>query len=358
MGKLRIGRLLVISFGAIVLILVALGILGTARLNQSGAALKDITLKQEVKVSLTNHIRLTATSVLLEVENIVLAPTTTQSDAATARLNADSADILAAYDKLKAIGLDDTETKSFNEALALRQRCRESAVPLLFDETLPALQTYREKLQSIIDYQEKNTAASRDAAIAGASSAQYWMIGSTVLGAVLAALACYLVQRSVTTPINEALELTRAVAQGDLTGQSHFDPESDNEANRMLQALDQMMVRLREIVGEVRLSSDTIVTASAEIAGGSMDLSSRTEHQASALEETASSMEQLTSSVRDNASNAGRADELAAKATRIAGDGGTVIGQVVETMGHIDASARKIVDIIAVIDGIAFQTNI
>src|SRR5476649_1776622 len=373
MGKLRIGRLLVISFGAIVLILVALGILGTARLNQSGAALKDITLKQEVKVSLTNHIRLTATSVLLEVENIVLAPTTTQSDAATARLNADSADILAAYDKLKAIGLDDTETKSFNEALALRQRfrdsftralqmlsdgSRESAVPLLFDETLPALQTYREKLQSIIDYQEKNTAASRDAAIAGASSAQYWMIGSTVLGAVLAALACYLVQRSVTTPINEALELTRAVAQGDLTGQSHFDPESDNEANRMLQALDQMMVRLREIVGEVRLSSDTIFTASAEIAGGSMDLSSRTEHQASALEETASSMEQLTSSVRDNASNAGRADELAAKATRIAGDGGTVIGQVVETMGHIDASARKIVDIIAVIDGIAFQTNI
>src|SRR5476651_427198 len=373
MGKLRIGRLLVISFGAIVLILVALGILGTARLNQSGAALKDITLKQEVKVSLTNHIRLTATSVLLEVENIVLAPTTTQSDAATARLNADSADILAAYDKLKAIGLDDTETKSFNEALALRQRfrdsftralqmlsdgSRESAVPLLFDETLPALQTYREKLQSIIDYQEKNTAASRDAAIAGASSAQYWMIGSTVLGAVLAALACYLVQRSVTAPINEALELTRAVAQGDLTGQSHFDPESDNEANRMLQALDQMMVRLREIVGEVRLSSDTIVTASAEIAGGSMDLSSRTEHQASALEETASSMEQLTSSVRDNASNAGRADELAAKATRIAGDGGTVIGQVVETMGHIDASARKIVDIIAVIDGIAFQTNI
>src|SRR5476649_885171 len=373
MGKLRIGRLLVISFGAIVLILVALGILGTARLNQSGAALKDITLKQEVKVSLTNHIRLTATSVLLEVENIVLAPTTTQSDAATARLNADSADILAAYDKLKAIGLDDTETKYFNEALALRQRfrdsftralqmlsdgSRESAVPLLFDETLPALQTYREKLQSIIDYQEKNTAASRDAAIAGASSAQYWMIGSTVLGAVLAALACYLVQRSVTTPINEALELTRAVAQGDLTSQSHFDPESDNEANRMLLALDQMMVRLREIVGEVRLSSDTIVTASAKIAGGSMDLSSRTEHQASALEETASSMEQLTSSVRDNASNAGRADELAAKATRIAGDGGTVIGQVVETMGHIDASARKIVDIIAVIDGIAFQTNI
>src|SRR5476649_1707635 len=373
MGKLRIGRLLVISFGAIVLILVALGILGTARLNQSGAALKDITLKQEVKVSLTNRIRLTATSVLLEVENIVLAPTTAQSDAATARLNADSAEILADYDKLKAIGLDPTETKSVEEALVLRQRfrdsfaralqmlgegSRESAVPLLFDETLPALQVYREKLQSIIDYQEKNTAASRDAAIAGSSSAQYWMVGSTLLGAALAVLACYLVQRSVTTPINEALELTRAVAQGDLTGQSHFDPESDNEANRMLQALDQMMVRLREIVGEVRLSSDTIVTASAEIAGGSMDLSSRTEHQASALEETASSMEQLTSSVRDNASNAGRADELAAKATRIAGDGGTVIGQVVETMGHIDASARKIVDIIAVIDGIAFHTNI
>ena len=207
MGKMRIGRLLVISFGAIVLILVALGILGTVRLNQSGAALKDITLKQEVKVSLTNRIRLTATSVLLEVENIVLAPTTAQSDAATARLNADSADILASYDKLKAIGLDAdrNQVRRRSAGLApafprfvqrtrlqmLGEGSRESAVPLLFDETLPALQAYREKLQSIIDYQEKNTVASRDAAIAGSSSAQYWMIGSTLLGAVLAVLACY-----------------------------------------------------------------------------------------------------------------------------------------------------------------------
>ena len=373
MGKMRIARLLVISFGAMVAILVALGILATVRLNQTGAALQDITLHQEVKVALTNRIRLTATSVLLEVENIVLAPTTTQADAATARLNANSADIFATYDKLKAMGLDPTETKAVEEAIALRQRfrdsfthalqmlgegSRESAVPLLFDETLPALQVYREKLQSIIDYQEKNTVKSRDEAIANSTAAQRWMIVSTLLGAALAAGACYFVQRSVTVPINQALDMTRAVAQGNLAMRSDFDPASDNEANRMLESLDQMTVRLREIVGEVRISSDTIATASAEIAGGSMDLSSRTEHQAGALEETASSMEQLTSSVRDNASNAGRADELAAKATRIAGDGGSVIGQVVETMGHIDASARKIVDIISVIDGIAFQTNI
>ncbi|WP_295995752.1 methyl-accepting chemotaxis protein [Rugamonas sp.] len=364
---------MVISFGAMVLILVALGILGAVRLKQSGAALQDITLHQEVKVALTNRIRLTATGILLEVENVVLAPTTAQADAATARMNAGVAEVSATYDKLKATGLDATETKSFEEAAELRKRfrgsfthalemlgegSRESAVPLLFDETLPALQAYRDKLQTIIDYQEKNTAQSRDDAIAGATSAQRWMIVSTLLGAALAALACFLVQRSVTGPINQALEMTRAVAQGNLSSRSQFDPSSDNEANRMLEALDQMTVRLREIVGEVRISSDTIATASAEIAGGSMDLSSRTEHQAGALEETASSMEQLTSSVRDNASNAGRADELAAKATRIAGDGGNVIGQVVETMGHIDASARKIVDIISVIDGIAFQTNI
>jgi methyl-accepting chemotaxis protein len=126
----------------------------------------------------------------------------------------------------------------------------------------------------------------------------------------------------------------------------------------MLFAMKTMRDDLAGIVGQVRSGTDTIATASGQIASGNLDLSSRTEQQASSLEETASSMEELTSTVKQNADNARQARQLALTASNVASEGGTVVAQVVETMGAIDASSRKIVDIISVIDGIAFQTNI
>jgi len=126
----------------------------------------------------------------------------------------------------------------------------------------------------------------------------------------------------------------------------------------LLQALKAMNDNLLNIVGQVRVGTDTIATASSEIATGNMDLSSRTEQQAGSLEETASAMEELTSTVKQNADNARQANQLATSASAVAQQGGTVVGQVVDTMGSINASSRKIVDIISVIDGIAFQTNI
>ncbi|MBP9871707.1 MAG: methyl-accepting chemotaxis protein, partial [Nitrosomonas sp.] len=125
-----------------------------------------------------------------------------------------------------------------------------------------------------------------------------------------------------------------------------------------LQALKTMNENLQDLVGKVRMSTDQISTASGEIATGNSDLSQRTEEQASSLEETASSMEELTSTVKQNADNARQANQLASGASEIAAKGGTVVGQVVETMSSINESSKKIVDIISVIDGIAFQTNI
>ena len=166
----------------------------------------------------------------------------------------------------------------------------------------------------------------------------------------------FLLIRSITRPLLRAVELANTVASGDLT--SKIEIYSKDETGLMMQALKEMNDSLYEIVGNVRTSVDSIATATKEIAAGNSDLSQRTEEQASALEETASSMEQLTSTVKQNAENAKQANQLAKGASDIAIKGGDVVGRVVTTMGSINESSRKIVDIISVIEGIAFQTNI
>jgi methyl-accepting chemotaxis protein len=177
-----------------------------------------------------------------------------------------------------------------------------------------------------------------------------------VIGLAFAAVLGWLLVRAIVRPLEEAVKIAGAVAQGDLT--QHIDVRSNDETGRLMGALRDMNDSLVEIVTRVRAGTDTMATASGEIAAGNLDLSSRTEQQAASLEETASSMEELTSTVRQNADNARQANILAGSASQIAGKGGAVVAQVVETMGGINTSAGKIVDIIAVIDGIAFQTNI
>ena len=172
--------------------------------------------------------------------------------------------------------------------------------------------------------------------------------GTATLGVMIA--------RKLVKSLSEAVHIAETVAAGDLTSQ--ITVTSNDETGKLMQALKDMNANLVRIVGEVRTGTDTIATASSQIAAGNLDLSSRTEQQASSLEETASSMEEMTSTVRQNADNARQANVLAASASDVAIKGGTVVAQVVDTMGSINESARKIVDIISVIDGIAFQTNI
>ncbi|MGK5034184.1 methyl-accepting chemotaxis protein [Janthinobacterium sp. LB3P118] len=175
--------------------------------------------------------------------------------------------------------------------------------------------------------------------------------------AILLGIACaYWITRSITRPITRAVEVAEAVSAGDLT--SDIVVESRDETGQLMHALKNMNDKLVSIVGQVRAGTESISTASSEIAAGNLDLSSRTEEQASSLEETASSMEELTSTVKLNADNARSANQLAIDASQIASKGGVVVSEVVSTMGSINDSSRKIVDIISVIDAIAFQTNI
>ena len=170
-----------------------------------------------------------------------------------------------------------------------------------------------------------------------------------------AAIMLWLV-RSITKPLNEAVEIARTVASGDLS--TSIVIRGNDEIGMLLKSLKEMHDSLADIVGKVRAGTIAIAQASAEIAEGNHDLSARTEEQASSLEETAASMEELTSTVKRNGDNAGQASKLASDASSVAVRGGEAVAQVIHTMGSINESSRKIVDIIGVIDGIAFQTNI
>ncbi|AYR25360.1 methyl-accepting chemotaxis protein [Herbaspirillum rubrisubalbicans] len=184
-----------------------------------------------------------------------------------------------------------------------------------------------------------------------------WLVVVGLIGAMFLVIGVHFMLRNIVlTPLNRAVHLLDLVANGDLT--TKVEVQSSNEIGRLFAAIRSMQQALLTTVSRVRSSSDSIDTSAKEIAAGNMDLSSRTEQQASSLEETAASMEQLTGTVKQNADNALQANQLAHSASSTASKGGEVVAQVVDTMQAINASSRKIVDIISVIDGIAFQTNI
>jgi len=177
-----------------------------------------------------------------------------------------------------------------------------------------------------------------------------------LLGVLLGGVIGFLTIRAITRPLNDAVRIAESVAAGDLT--QVIEVRSNDETGKLMQAMKAMNTSLVDIVGQVRTGTETIAVASREIASGNADLSNRTESQASSLEETASSMEELTSTVKQNAENAKQANQLVVSTADVAVKGGQVVGQVIDTMASIKESSRKIADIIGVIDGIAFQTNI
>ena len=232
----------------------------------------------------------------------------------------------------------------------------DEATALAFGDAYKAMMALSGNLREQTEFQEKRfSEASIDAERIFTSSRSI-LIGAAALAVLLAIAAAILITRSIVRPLNEAVKVARTVAASDLT--STIDIKSTDETGQLMQALKDMNTALQTMVSEVRIGSDTIASASSEIASGNLELSSRTEQQASSLEETASSMEQMTLTVKQNAENARQANGLATTASDVARKGGAVVSQVVNTMGAISIASKKIVDIISVIDGIAFQTNI
>ena len=256
------------------------------------------------------------------------------------------------YTQSSDLGIEDIR----NATRALEAGQWDEAERILITRVNPAYrkgQPAYDELQALLDTRSQATVELAHRSI----RTNEWFMGAAILAGCLAGIAAAMfLARSIVKPLGEAVAIARNVARGDLSATIHTDAR--NEFGQLLNALGEMNGSLANIVGEVRAEADTIASASSQIGAATLDLSGRTEQQASTLEETSASVEELSATVKQNADNARQANTLAASASAIAVKGGATVGAVVDTMGAIQASARKIADIIGVIDGIAFQTNI
>jgi methyl-accepting chemotaxis protein len=246
---------------------------------------------------------------------------------------------------------------SRDQVYKLKGEAQVDAANEVFEKTfVPAAAKYQKMVLDLLEHQRASIDTTAREIDAVASTSRNLMLVLAALALAFGVVCAWVLTMGIVRPLRTAVDIARKVADGDLTAQ--IDATAKDETGQLLLALKDMNTSLLNIVGEVRSGTDSIATSSTQIAAGNQDLSSRTEEQAGSLEETASSMEELTSTVKQNADNARQANQLAASAAQVAVKGGEVVAQVVGTMESINASSNKIVDIISVIDGIAFQTNI
>ncbi len=369
--NMKIGTRLTLSFGIVCALLVAIAVISVVMLSKINDGTSEIINERWPRIAETNEIIEQIDSIAIALRNMMLTDSASDRQRELDSIMNSRKIIMKDVDRLqqkitspehKALlqNLLDTRTKYIagqNTLLKLIAEAKpDEARNFLSSELRPSLAAYKRAANKLVQSQVEMMNATGDAASATYSGTRTLMLAMG-LGAVLIAIGfAYRTTRSITRPLNEAVKVAQTVAAGDLT--SAINVHSEDETGLLLQALKDMNDSLIGIVGQVRAGTDTIATASSQIASGNLDLSSRTEEQASSLEETASSMEELTSTVKQNSDNARQANQLAVSASEVAVKGGAVVAQVVNTMDSINTSSRKIADIIGVIDGIAFQTNI
>jgi len=371
LANIKIGKRLGLGFSLILAMTVVIAAVGALRMTEvatSTKAMMAVPLTKERLITdwyALNFASIRRTAAIVKSTDPSLGAYFKEDSAASVKK---AAELLKQIEPLIAAGaekdlfakiLEQRKTYSASRDGAVKAKAdgnEEEAARLLDKEFTPAAKRYQELLQELVTMQRASMDATAGAIDANAEGSTRLMIALAACALLAGASFSWLLTRGIVRPIQEAVTVAETVAGGDLT--RHIDASAQDETGALLRALRHMNDSLVGIVSQVRGGTDTIATASREISAGNLDLSSRTEQQASALEETAASMEELTNTVRQNADNARQANQLAIAASEVAVQGGAVVGQVVTTMGAINDSSRRIVDIIGVIDGIAFQTNI
>ncbi|MEH6459470.1 methyl-accepting chemotaxis protein [Chitinimonas sp. JJ19] len=371
MKNWKIGLRLGFGFGLVLFLLVAIVAVSINRMGNLAADLDDMANRRAVVVKLANDLIDSVNTSTIAMRDVILYTDEagiTQSRAVYAK---SVSDFNATMKKLDELTISEGAKKRLatlaelsvqtepieKEVLRLGGENKNAEATVMLHGPLKAAQ---DKLQStvseFIEFQMAAAAEKYDEAYANYLFARNLMIAVAVIALLIGIVAGWMITGSVVQPIRQAVALAEGVAAGDLT--QKIETDRNDETGQLIKALRSMNDGLLQIVGDIRTSVETINTASQEIAAGNIDLSQRTEEQAASLEETAASMEELTSTVKQNAENAREANRLAEGASGIAQKGGEAVGQVVTTMAEINESSKKIVDIIGVIDGIAFQTNI
>ncbi len=368
-ADIKIGRRLGLGFTALLLLMAAMSAVGILRLREVGTAteimVNDALAKERLatewmKIIEGNGIRTLAR--IKSADPVAQKYFAQQIGAQTGRAN----EIFKQLEASATAGdkfLIDVKTqleryKNVRDAvLKLKESGDEDGVRSVTEQQfIPAMLSYNDSVARFVNAQKDFINASATTIAAHYNTGLLVMSSLAVVALAVGALLSVLLSRSIVRPLKHAVDIARTVASGDLGAQ--ITVLAKDETGQLLQALKDMNGNLLNTVTEVRDGAVSIAGASGQIATGNLDLSARTEQQAGALQQTASAMEELTSTVKQNADNARQANQLARSASAVAVDGGAVVSQVVATMGSINESSKKIVDIISVIDGIAFQTNI
>lgn len=369
LNNLSIKSRLIFMIGLLSVLLIGVGSYGLANLSESNASLKTV---YEDRVIALGQLDQYARRLLRANWYLALAA----SD--DAKRSEQAGELRDALKQAKDVWAEYKATYLTDEEKALAQQLEVNATKLISDSLEPGIAAVnageaeqikkfaiqskaqyalvRDPLNKLVQLQLSVAKDEYSLSQENYSHARNYSIGSIVIGLIVGAGVGWWLITSISAPLAKAVDVARAVAEGDLT--QSIEARSTDEVGQLLAALSAMNAGLVDIVSKVRGGADMISTASGEIAQGNLDLSARTEEQASSLEETASSLEELTSTVKQNADNATNANNMAAAAAETAEKGGAEVQHVVETMGTIRDSSAKIVEIISVIDGIAFQTNI
>jgi len=371
MGNLKVGTRLVGAFGFIIVLLLILAGSSLLRMKQMNAASDDLAHNWMPSIKVVKTLHVQQGSLRLSVANHIM----NNHSEAVAQLEATFekrkelveesrkkyetlitepaekelyASYLSKWQQLQAL---DKKTLDLS-----KQNAKDVAQTIFEGEAKKLFDSIGVDLEKIVQINEQGGVDSSHKIDASYSAAQLQTIILVLISIGATVVLGLFIVRSITGPLQQAVEAARHISEGDLS--QPIRAEHTDELGTLLTAMNEMQDSLIRVVSTVRTGSESVATASTEIAQGNHDLSSRTESQASALEQTASSMEELGSTVRQNADNARQANQLAQQASDVAVQGGEVVSQVVETMREINTSSQKIADIISVIDGIAFQTNI
>ena len=379
LNNITIAKRLGMGFGLVAVLLVVVIVLGLTSMRDIQQRMDEITAVNGVETRLAQTMDLTVTERALAMRNLILLKEPKEAQIEIKRIadqqekyskaqqqlatmfsslkgtSADERDLLAQIQKQAELAAPFIERAT---ALA-REGKQEEAYKVLRYEFRPVQKQWWEQIRKLVSIEERQNKEGTEAAAQAYDSARKLMLVTGALALITSIVAALLITRGVTRQLGcepaEAARIAGQIADGNLAVDIALRA---GDQHSLLFAMQTMRDSLALIVKQVHDSTGTIASAASQIASGNLDLSSRTEQQASTLEETASSMEELTSTVRINNDNAQQANGLAEKASDVAAKGGAVVAQVVDTMAAIDVSARKIVDIIGVIDGIAFQTNI